>query len=543
MLRDGQPSAEGRTAEESGTRTRPFNEPSPIWDGENVAHRWKRKRREILLWRDDQPEGIADRLGVCLFRGLVGKAADLAEPIPDSVIRSPDAVDKIIAHFDTLYRGFLDMADDKLFEQALYSGVRLNPEEMITYTSRKIVEFTAYEKNAGATLPTNTRGKILLRQARMSNSQASKVQIWLAGNRDEASVIQMLCRLDTDNEVVVTMTNGPAGKKLYENGETENYLEKLTTAGPNYASQNSSDEPLIAVEDDEKLMAFYEDDNDVGIDSDDENYIWVFPEDVERSFDEKDLMMNLAQFAEVHKAKDDKKLARGFFAPSNYPGGFRGQGKGKGKGKGKFKGKGKHTGRRDERRAKGSMVKVGIAALKDHAGCWTCGQLGHLSAQRPRASESAQSGRASGAPPASSISGSTFKGTYFVSKFVDGEDLMNYLNFNFLTTAGHVGLRIRHGSDQRPLRHEAVPPVRLADLETEWTRLLARGGPPRGRRRRRKRRRPYFGPDADRPGRRPRHPVGGRMPTTSTASAARRPAEGHEGPRLPRRGRSEVGGT
>ena len=308
MLRDGQPSAEGRTTEESGTRTHPFNEPSPIWGGEKVAHRWKRKRREILLWRDDQPEGVADRLGVRLFRGLVGKAADLAEPIPDSVIRSPDAVDRIIAHFDTLYRGFLDIADDKLFEQALYSGVRLNSEEMITYTSRKIVELTAYEKNAGATLPTNTRGKILLRQARISNSQASKVQIWLSGNRDEASVIQMLCRLDTDNEVVVTMASGPAGKNLYENGEMENYHEKSATAGPNYASQNNSDEPLIAAEDDEELMAFYGDDSDAGIDSDDENYIWVFPEDVERSFDEKDLMMKLAQFAEVHKGKNDKKL-------------------------------------------------------------------------------------------------------------------------------------------------------------------------------------------------------------------------------------------
>ena len=257
-----------------------------------MAHRWKRKRREILLWRDDQPEGKADRLGVRLFRGLVGKAADLAEPIPDSVIRSPDAVDRIIAHFDTLYRGFLDIADDKLFEQALYSGVRLNSEEMITYTSRKIVELTAYEKNAGATLPSNTRGKILLRQARMSNSQASKIHIGLAGNRDEASVIQMLCRPGTDNEVVVTMTGGPVGKNLYENGKAENYFEKSATAGSNYTSRNDPDEPLIAAEDDEELMAFYGDDTDVGIDSDDQNYIWMFPEDVGRSFDEKDLMMN-----------------------------------------------------------------------------------------------------------------------------------------------------------------------------------------------------------------------------------------------------------
>ena len=142
----------------------------------------------------------------------------------------------------------------------------------------------------------------------------------------------------------------------------------------------------------------------------------------------------------MHKAKNEKKLARGFFAPSNYPGGFRGQDKGKGKVKGKFKGKGKQGGRRDERRAKGNMVKVGIAALKDRARCWTCGQLGHLSAQCPRASESVRPGRACGAPSTSSAFGSSLKGTYFVSKFVDGEDFMNYINFTFLTTAGHVGL-------------------------------------------------------------------------------------------------------
>ena len=70
---------------------RGLHDSPPSWGGENVAKRWKKYKRELLLWRGDT-KPAPRRQGLKVWRRLTGKAADLAEVILDTVIQDDDGV-------------------------------------------------------------------------------------------------------------------------------------------------------------------------------------------------------------------------------------------------------------------------------------------------------------------------------------------------------------------------------------------------------------------------------------------------------------------
>ena len=185
---------------EQGVRNRPGLDPAPIWDGCNPSKLWKRKRREILLWAQDS-DLPGPKQGVRLFRGLVGVAADIGETIPDETLQGKESVLQIVAHFDELYKGFMVIAEDDTFDLAIYSGIRRNDETFIQFASRKQSEFQRYEIDEGAKLPTKTKGKIMMRHAKLSREQRQKLETWLKGERSDHEVVTALCQLDMDQEV------------------------------------------------------------------------------------------------------------------------------------------------------------------------------------------------------------------------------------------------------------------------------------------------------------------------------------------------------
>ena len=98
-------------------------DPPPSWDGEDVAKRWKKYKRELLLWRGDT-KLAPKRQGLKVWRRLTGKAADIAELIPDSTIQSIDGVDMIIQHFEKRYADILAATTDVELDDLIYQGAR-----------------------------------------------------------------------------------------------------------------------------------------------------------------------------------------------------------------------------------------------------------------------------------------------------------------------------------------------------------------------------------------------------------------------------------
>ena len=110
----------------------PQGDPPPAWDGEDVAKRWKKFKRELLLWQGDTrlPK---KRQGLKVWRRLTGKAADIAEHIPDAIIQSVDGVQKIIEHFERRYADTLAAVTDTELDDIIYQGARANAKTFAEY--------------------------------------------------------------------------------------------------------------------------------------------------------------------------------------------------------------------------------------------------------------------------------------------------------------------------------------------------------------------------------------------------------------------------
>ena len=311
-------------------------DPPPVWDGEDPSRRWRAMKRDILLW-DDDVELPARKRGR-LFRALTGKARLLAETVADEDLRKDDGVSRIVAHFDHLYAGPLQVASEKDFEVAVFSGHRIADEDtshMTAFVSRKQIELTRYESQVALDK------KTLYTEACQEDSSASSCSPWPTSA--DASVDQELT----------------------------------------------------------ELLIFYEEENDVSFDSDDPDQVWIYDADLGlQEFDEETLEQQFASFADVQRAKNEKKKktrgwthprqkgsgkgltkgsplsrGKGHFYPQSWDGPLsRNQTKGKGKGKDHFD---QARRDRDQRRTQQGIRSISRQQLESKIRCWRCGQLGH----------------------------------------------------------------------------------------------------------------------------------------------------------------------
>ena len=219
--------------------------------------------------------------------------------------------------------------------------------------------------------------------------------IWLDGSRSLPKVVETLARLDTDTDLLATV-GGPASQdlKLYHQHEGDS----LTV--------------VMGEEQDDVLDELYGEGQDVGYDTEEEDSVWILEQDLQQELDEHDLQQNLASFAAVKKAKQERRVARGF--PSLLDNqGPKVKGKGKltkfnrdfgGKGQGQTSSSGWSTSPswskgfkdkwqmgRDRRRQQQGLVKVPVARLATRVRCWKCQQLGHMAAQCPSQSSTPSS--------------------------------------------------------------------------------------------------------------------------------------------------------
>ena len=369
-----------------------------------------RKRREIELWAEDS-DLPPEKLGVRLWRGFCHHAQPIADSIPNHILRANNGVQQILDIFDENYKGFVLIQQEDDFEQALYDFKRPESMNFISYTAEKSTKLKKYEAQISMTLPTSTKGKIMLRHASLDKSQAEKMQTWLRGVRTLDAVTANLNRLDTDGDITAKMAGGALPKKNYagdfdgmdyptfttESGAPAPPISPAPTA--TMVTSNHGDfegffdhnlNCYFESTEEMELANFYADPQyDVGIDSEDEDCVHVFAKDLEdvEGFCEPEIAQDLAQFAKVHARKAELKKSRGFFTPSSSSPSGKGRGfsrqGGKGKGKGKFSDYNPFRNARDSRRATSGIVKTSISQISGRTRCWSCRGLGHVSKNCP----------------------------------------------------------------------------------------------------------------------------------------------------------------
>ena len=235
----------------------------------------------------------------------MGSASILAQGIEDEVLFKPNGVEKILEFFDQAYKGYLSIAEDESFEKVFYKGERKSGERMIEYCARKQQEYVQYEKDVEQEMPDKTKGKLVMRHANLTASQKLKVQSWLKGDRSMPRVIEELCKLDTDD----TEQKGNPKDYLQTDGGTSDAPYYQEDQSSSYNDQDEYSEPG-------SIKQFYVDDTyDYGEDSECEDCFWLCPQDLQEDWDEDYAQACFANFREVRNALNEKKKARGFFAP------------------------------------------------------------------------------------------------------------------------------------------------------------------------------------------------------------------------------------
>lgn len=267
-----------------------------MWGGVDQADTWRKKRRDIRMWMHD-PDVDKKKLGPRLFRACMGRAAELVKALDDETMTSEDGAQQILKYFDKLYSSVMAIQKDEDFDRALYNDFRMNDEDPVAFVTRKQIEFKRYELSAGASLPVGAKGKVFMRQARLSREQSSKVSTCSAGVRDDDAVVKALLRLDTDVDAIAMLTGQSVGSKNLWVGESD-----MRHIGGDYdkmyhfpaeVPQQYFEELAYA---DQEELNLYAEEHDIGPDIDEEDQVCIEPEDLRQQFDEEALQSNFSQF-------------------------------------------------------------------------------------------------------------------------------------------------------------------------------------------------------------------------------------------------------
>ena len=112
------------------------------------------------------------------------------------------------------------------------------------------------------------RANVLLRHSSLTEQAARKVDNWLTGARDQTSVVQALCRLDTHVDVTSTFRQATqTSKKFFKDGdpdETDGMLSGEDLDGEEWPDA------------DELGYIDLNEQNDVGYDCAEEENIWTW---------------------------------------------------------------------------------------------------------------------------------------------------------------------------------------------------------------------------------------------------------------------------
>ena len=103
-----------------------------------------------------------------------GKAADIAEHIPDAIIQSVDAVQKIIEQFERRYADTLAAVTDAELDDLIYQGARASAKTFAEYIQDVQIAWDKYNKAVAPDfLPEKFKARMILRHAKLTGRAQS----------------------------------------------------------------------------------------------------------------------------------------------------------------------------------------------------------------------------------------------------------------------------------------------------------------------------------------------------------------------------------
>ena len=163
------PSGGAEPAEEDGSPPYRDREPPPYYDREDPGRSFKPWLRELELWAYDT-EVPKNKHGTRILRRLGGVAKAAANELETSEIIGEKGKENTVAKLTEYFAPHLETTMPKAFEKAVYGEGRGSKETLSEYIVRMDAAFRDL-KNEGVDLPSEARGYVLFRQARLSTVQ------------------------------------------------------------------------------------------------------------------------------------------------------------------------------------------------------------------------------------------------------------------------------------------------------------------------------------------------------------------------------------
>lgn len=305
-------------------------DPPPQFSGENPETTFRSFEKAVRLWQweTDIPER---KQGAKLLRALSGTAKLAVEDMEFDEVATTEGVKNIMTKLREFYKPHLEIALPRAFETAVYGQVRQQKESFVEHVTRMDRNFVNLGKE-GVTLPDGAVGYIIYRQSSLTEQQDHKVLTWTEGRYTRSDIVAALRKLDK------VVKDKPKSTYFEDRGEEDKGIRE-----------------------------------DADEESDGE-HVYLAEGDLNKIYEEPEIVEALASYREVRQALKDQKKGRGFFPAQSFGKGGFGGGKGK------------------------SKTKVHVEQLKLRTRCWNCDRIGHWSneCREPRRKDGSQGGSSQG---------------------------------------------------------------------------------------------------------------------------------------------------
>ena len=377
----------------------------PSWGGgASTLRAWL---KQLSFWELDN-HVPKNRWGVKLFQALPENSIPrrIAEGLPMEVITSERGYGAILTAILEKFKPYLEAAAPAAVDAFFFQGDRGRNETFSSFIAAKELARQEVENLSGERVPDKIAGRILLKQANLTESQRENMAIKhnaLLSFEEVARAPRPLDRPDAllkpmASSSLLAQTSSDASAAFWMNEEEGpmNQPGPLLEEPEGEWEERHHDEYYAEEEFDEPTepLLYFEADRE--FDEEEALYIWAYNDAYQQLSQELGAHdpSSFPAYQDVRRELQARRKGRQFFRPREQKGASKGKGRGKSpwssksssKGRGKKGGAGKGKGRGNRGTAEELLARTR---------CYGCGELGHFSRDCPNGATNATEGRTS----------------------------------------------------------------------------------------------------------------------------------------------------